>query len=64
MGVESLEGGGSVAVAFNVGPESTGGDDDEVRALVEGLRKTDLKNLLFVEDPDGNLLELIARDGF
>lgn len=62
-GVSDLGGDSPVAIAFNIGPSSTS-DQAEVEALVEGLRLTDLEKIVFIEDPDGNLLEVIARDGF
>lgn len=62
-GVDTLTGESDVAVSFNVGPESTQ-NQTQVEELVEGLQVTDLKNILFIEDPDGNLLEVIEQNGF
>ncbi|KAL4807860.1 hypothetical protein BDV18DRAFT_159070 [Aspergillus unguis] len=62
-GVDTLAGDSDVAVSFNIGPESTC-NETEVTELVKGLQQTDLKNIIFIEDPDGNLLEVIAQNGF
>lgn len=62
-GVETLSGDSPVAIAFNIGPESTS-NQTEVEELVKGLQTTDFGNIVFIEDPDGNLIEVIERDGF
>jgi lactoylglutathione lyase len=63
VGETKLPADGAVANAFNIGPASTS-NVTEVEELVKGLVTTDLANLLFAEDPDGNMLEIVARDGF
>ncbi|KAL4882985.1 Glyoxalase/Bleomycin resistance protein/Dihydroxybiphenyl dioxygenase [Aspergillus karnatakaensis] len=53
----------ALANATNVGPGSTG-NRGEIEALIEGLLTTDFENIIFVEDPDGNLIEVVAQNGF
>jgi lactoylglutathione lyase len=62
-GVNTLAGDSDVAVSFNIGPESTS-NQTEVEELVKGLQTTDFGNVVFIEDPDGNLLEVIEQNGF
>lgn len=62
-GVNTLPGDSDVAVSFNIGPESTS-NQTEVEELVEGLQTTDFGNIVFIEDPDGNLFEVIEQNGF
>ena len=54
---------GPVAKAFGVGPTATS-NVTEVEEIVEGLVGTDLENLMFVLDPDGNMLEVVEQNGF
>lgn len=54
---------GPVAKAFGVGPTATS-NVTEVEEIVKGLIGTDLENLLFVLDPDGNMLEVVEQNGF
>lgn len=53
---------GDIANAMNMGPTSTD-DPSELDALIEGLQSTGFESILFAEDPDGNLLEVIKKDG-
>ncbi|KAL4940038.1 hypothetical protein BDV06DRAFT_224461 [Aspergillus oleicola] len=62
-GVASLTGDSEVAIAFGVGVEATT-NTTEVEAIVEGLQDTGFKDLVFIQDPDGNVLEVVERDGF
>ena len=52
-----------LANATNIGPTSTS-DTAERDAVVQGLLTTDFENILFVEDPDGNMIEIVKQDGF
>ena len=63
MGEASLPADGSVASAFNIGPMSTS-NLTEVEELINGLLTTDLASIVFAEDPDGNMLEIVAQNGF
>lgn len=54
---------GPIANAMNIGPASTT-NITEGEALIEGLQTTFFESVLFVEDPDGNLIEILAQDGF
>lgn len=63
MGEASLPADGAVANAFNIGPMSTS-NLTEVEELIAGLLTTDLPSILFAEDPDGNMLEIVAQNGF
>ncbi|KIX06831.1 uncharacterized protein Z518_04807 [Rhinocladiella mackenziei CBS 650.93] len=36
----------------------------QVDAVIKGLLTTDFEYILFVEDPDGNMLEVVKQDGF
>ncbi|KAL2816711.1 hypothetical protein BJX63DRAFT_430092 [Aspergillus granulosus] len=53
----------TLANATNTGPASTD-DREEAERLVRALLATDFENIIFVEDPDGNLIEVVERDGF
>ncbi|KAL4862322.1 hypothetical protein BDV12DRAFT_178968 [Aspergillus spectabilis] len=53
----------ALANATNIGPGSAG-DRGEIDALIEGLLRTDFENIIFVEDPDGNLIEVVSQNGF
>ncbi|KAL2864494.1 VOC family protein [Aspergillus lucknowensis] len=52
-----------LANATNIGPES-GATVEQVNAVIEGLLTTDFEHILFAEDPDGNMLEIVAQNGF
>lgn len=54
---------GPLANATNIGPVSTS-DAAEVDAVIQGLLTTDFENILFVEDPDGNMVEIVKQNGF
>ncbi|KEF54930.1 uncharacterized protein A1O9_09373 [Exophiala aquamarina CBS 119918] len=54
---------GPIATAMNVGPASTS-NMTEGEALIEGLQTTSFERVLFAEDPDGNLIEILAQNGF
>lgn len=54
---------GAVANATNLGPASTS-NLTEVDAVMQGLLTTDFEDMLFVEDPDGNMLEIVKQNGF
>ncbi|KAJ0415027.1 hypothetical protein BJY00DRAFT_318220 [Aspergillus carlsbadensis] len=52
----------ALANATNTEPAATD-DRGEAGRLVEALGSTDFGNIIFVLDPDGNLLEVVGRDG-
>ncbi|KAL4966213.1 VOC family protein, partial [Aspergillus stella-maris] len=62
-GVASLTGDSEVAISFGVGVEATT-NATEVEAIVKGLETTGFEDLIFIQDPDGNVLEVVERDGF
>lgn len=63
IGETSVPADGALANATNIGPTSTS-DAAEVDAVIQGLLTTDFENILFVEDPDGNMLEIVKQNGF
>jgi lactoylglutathione lyase len=63
LGEKTISLDGPIANAMNIGPASTS-DTTEGEALVEGLQTTFFESVLFVEDPDGNLIEILEQDGF
>lgn len=63
VGETDMAANGPVAKAFGVGPTATS-NVSEVEEIVKGLVGTDLENLMFVLDPDGNMLEVVEQNGF
>lgn len=52
-----------IAKAFNIGPESTN-NITQVNDLIKGLITTDFEHIIFLKDPDGNMLEVVEQNGF
>lgn len=49
---------GPIANAFGIGPGSTG-NVTEAEELLKGLIAFGVENIIFAEDPDGNMLEIM-----
>ncbi|KAH6676971.1 hypothetical protein F5X68DRAFT_193600 [Plectosphaerella plurivora] len=54
---------GRVANATNLGPAERGQLDEEEIALILATIRVVTKPVIFAEDPDGNLLEIMAQEG-
>lgn len=63
IGETTVSASGPLANATNLGPAATQ-DAAEVDAVIKGLLTTDFENISFVEDPDGNMIEVVKQDGF
>ena len=63
VGSVDVESGGPVAIAWNIGPTSTF-NESEAEELVRGFMSTDLEILAFVEEPNGNMIEIVEQKGF